>query len=278
MSGSYYERDGFAPGWVFILEPYSTVLDDPDWHPYLLLRESKPGEIAGVLAYGSGQETEKRNGALCHTVQPVIGGVNDNALSKPTHFYPIVLVRETHEKLPRPSMRMPRGGRLRPRAARIFSRDLQAIQALFYDALGIGSGRAGDPGANAGSWRGVVVPLSDEYEEDTGVRFALVLTPHAYSASKGYQLLVHIVAGDGMADGPGLVRVTGESWIQASLGSHAKEALLVVPALETVWHESHVWAASPREAVGVVSRSTLERIEEEVVAFLDMQRPGPAAR
>lgn len=188
MSGSYYERDGFAPGWVFILDPYSTVLDDPDWHPYLLLRESKPGGIAGVLAYGSGQETEKRNGALCHTVQPVIGGVNDNALSKPTHFYPVVLVRETHANLPRPSMRVPRGVRLRPRAAKILSRDLQAVQALLHGALGIGSGRARDPGAAAGSWRGIVVPLSDEYEADIGVRFALVLTPHVYSASKGYQL------------------------------------------------------------------------------------------
>ena len=277
MSGSYYVRDGFAPGWVFILDPYSTVLDDPDWHPSLLLRESNPGGIAGVLAYGSGQETEKRKGALCHTVQPVIGGVNDNALSKPTHFYPIVLVRETHENLPRPSMRVPRGGRLRPRAAKIFSRELQAVQALLHDALGIGSGRAGDPGATAGSWRGVVVPLSDEYQADTGVRFALVLTPHRYSASKGYQLLVHIVAGDGMADAAGLVRVTGEPWIQAALGSHVKEALLVVPALESVWHESHVWAASPREAVGVVGLETLERIEEEVGAFLGVQRPGPAA-
>lgn len=32
-----YDLNGFEPGWIFILPPYSTILNDPDWHPHYLV-------------------------------------------------------------------------------------------------------------------------------------------------------------------------------------------------------------------------------------------------
>jgi hypothetical protein len=265
MSESYsYELTGFRAGWVFILEPYSTVLDDPDWHPYLLLTDCLPAGQHGVLAFGSGQETEARHGSPSATIQPRIGGRNDNALEKPTHFYPAILVQQAHDELPRPTETVRRGNRLRPRAARVSNQELGSVKALLRDAMGLGTGTAAHPSAHPGSWRGRVVPLSDDYYDETGVRFALVLTAHRYSAAEHYQVLVPIIPGDGKQAASSVVRTTGQSWIQV-LGPHVRTALLVVPALESVWHHSHIQLSEDDHARPVfIDQDTLDSVETQV--------------
>lgn len=265
MTDSYsYERTGFSAGWIFILEPYSTVLDDPDWHPYLLLTDCAPGGPHGLLAFGSGQGTEARHGAPSATLHPRIGGRNDNSLEKPTHFYPAILVQQGHHELPRPTETVWRGNRARPRAARIFHAEFRQVRALIGPSLGLGTGTAAHAAAHPGSWRGRIVPMSDEYHEETGVRFALVLTAHAYSAAEHYQVLVPIVPGDGKQAPPSVVRAAGQEWIRL-LGPHVQTALLVVPALESVWHHAHI-ETEDAERMGpvFVDEKTLEAVEDQV--------------
>lgn len=267
MSHTYsYDLSGFSAGWIFILEPYSTVLDDPDWHPYLLLTECLPGGPHGVLAYGSGQDTEARQGAPCATIQPRIGGRNDNALEKPTRFYPAVLVQQAHDELPRPTETVWRQGRPRHRAARVPDTEFQSVKALIAPSLGLGTGTAMQPGAARGSWRGRIVALSDEYHADTGVRFAVVLTAHHYSAAEHYQVLIPIVSGDGKQAPSSVVRATGQPWIHV-LGPHVESALLVVPALESVWHHAHIRPDQEQPPLVHVDRQTLEQVEAQITRF-----------
>jgi hypothetical protein len=267
MSGTYsYELGGFRPGWLFILEPYSTVLDDSDWHPYLLLTDRVPGGPHGVLAYGSGQETEAKHGTPCATIQPRLGGVGDNALDKPTRFYPVILVQQVHDELPRLTDIVQRGNRLRPRAARVSAADLQAVRELIAPALGLGSGSTARAGATPRSWRGRIVPLSDEYFADTSVRFALVLTAHRDSSAEHYQVLVPIVAGDGKTAPSSVVRATERPWIRV-LGPHVQSALVVVPALESVWHHSHIEADDENMPPVFIDPITLHEVEVQVATF-----------
>jgi hypothetical protein len=264
MSELYsYEIAGFGPGWVFILEPYTTILDDPDWHPYLLLTDCAPGEY-GVLAFGSGQETEAKHGAPYHVVQPRVGGRSDNALEKPTYFYPVILVQQAHDELPRPTQTVQRGARRRPRAARVADSELNAVKALLAASLGLGTRTARADSSPRRSWRGRIVALSDEYHDETSVRFAVVITAHAYSAAEHYQVLVPIVPGDGKQAPGSVVRASNLEWIRI-LGPHVITAFLVVPALESVWHHAHIQAE--RTPPVFIDEDTMAEVETQVRLF-----------
>jgi hypothetical protein len=224
-----------------------------------------PDGVEGVLAYGSGQTTEGANGAPYVTVPPRTGGVKDNGLDKPTHFFPGILVQMPFAALPRPTETLWRMGRERPRAARLLSGELNAIKRAARAAHGLDP----EPGdryvSGMNSWRGCLVALSDAYYQRRKVRFAVIVTAHRYSAVEHYQVIIPVVSAGADESSDEAVRVEDAPWL-GCLGPHVRAALIAVPLIESVWHEDYVIEGP----LAVLDSAVMAEVEDRIATYLGL--------
>lgn len=90
--------------------------------------------------------------------------------------------------------------------------DMPAVRDRLRVALGIGTGTANGAGPAAGSYRGQVVELATHVVEETGIRFAVVITEPFYSRSRRYQTVIPTLDATEFAFGEDCIVVEGETW------------------------------------------------------------------
>jgi hypothetical protein len=234
-----------------MLPPGATWLNRNKPRPYVLATPCDPTR-RGTLVYGSTRETERAFSAANVEIQPRSLGVNANGLQARTFFYPGVLMPAEYPLLPAHTGNL--AGVLR---------DLR--QAL-RNALGIGSGTCLHPAAPARSRRGRIVLLDARFTSAFHTRYAVVLTEHRYSCSKRYQVVVPIVRGDGVQEGPNVVRVERQDWF-AIFPDRASTALLVAPVVQSVWHDEDIVDETPF----VIDSASLELLEGRLCAMFGIE-------
>lgn len=143
---------------------------------------------------------------------------------------------------------------------------LRDLRQALRNALGIGSGTCLHPAAPARSRRGRIVLLDARFTSAFHTRYAVVLTEHRYSCSKRYQVVVPIVRGDGVQEGPNVVRVERQDWF-AIFPDRASTALLVAPVVQSVWHDEDIVDETPF----VIDSASLELLEGRLCAMFGIE-------
>lgn len=246
----------FRAGHVFLMQPGATWLNQDKTRPFVLA-SSCSGSQAGVLAYGSTRATETASGAVAIEVPPRSSGVNANGLTERTFFYPGVLFQVDYGQLP------PYRGSLGFLLAE-FKRSLT-------QALGIGTGNCLRPGVPWGSLRGRIVRLERETALDLRSAYAVLLTQHAYSRQKRYQLLIPLFRTDLFAPSEPRLRVFAKEWSRV-FRDPATDVIVPVHLIQSVWHSADIVAETPY----VIDEETLHRIEAELCARFELgEQSGP---
>jgi hypothetical protein len=142
--------------------------------------------------------------------------------------------------------------------------NLGTIRAEMRNALGIRSGRAGDPGVPAESLRGTILQLNTDRCGALQTEWAVSLTEHSYSGRYHYHALVPVYASEGGTDGNGIVYSVGEPWVSQIFPDH-KSARLLAPLVHSVWCDYAV----RRVTDVIVDSNTMERLEDAVCVFLE---------
>lgn len=159
------------PGEVFYLPSEAVASPAKGDRPHLLLsRVSRETEVV-TFAYASTRDTDAVRGAEHVRVAPSRG----TSLAYPTYIYPSRLV----------SYPLSAVG---PSAGRIV-RELPAIRASLWRALGIGEGVTAEGNVLGSNRRGRLVALAPELAAEWDVRYAVVMTEPRYSRT-GYQQTV----------------------------------------------------------------------------------------
>jgi hypothetical protein len=227
----------------------SGLLPDRDRHPHAVLFDERPPAVPAVV-FGTKSRKERDAGASHVVVAPRTTYPNPNGLRYTTYFYPGVIYRPAKSDL--------------GRAAGSVALNLGTIRAEMRNALGIRSGRAGDPGVPAGSLRGAILQLHRDRCAALQTEWAVSLTEHSYSGRYRYHALVPVYASEGGTDGNGIVYSTGESWVPQIFPDHYS-ARLLAPLVHSVWCNYAV----RRVTDVIVDSSAMERLEDAVCAFLE---------
>ncbi|HEY0150942.1 MAG TPA: hypothetical protein VGB92_03025 [Longimicrobium sp.] len=227
----------------------SGLLPDRERHPHAVLFDERPPSVPAVV-FGTKSRKERDTGASHVVVAPRTAYPNPNGLRYTTHFYPGVIYRPAKSDL--------------GRAAGSVALNLGAIRAEMRNALGIRSGRAGDPGVPASSLRGAILQLHKDRCGALQTEWAVSLTEHAYSGRYRYHALVPVYASLGGTDENGIVYSTGEPWVP-QIFPHHDSARLLAPLVHSVWCDYAV----RRVTDVIVDASTMARLEDAVCAFLE---------
>lgn len=227
----------------------SGLLPDSDRHPHAVLFDERPPAVPAVV-FGTKSRKERDEGASHVMVAPRPGHPNPNGLRYTTHFYPGVIYRPAKSEL--------------GRAAGSVALNLAAIRAEMRNALGIRSGRAGDPDVPAGSLRGTILQLDRKRCGALQTEWAVSLTEHSYSGKCHYQALVPVYASEGGTDGNGIVYSAGKPWVPHIFPDH-NSARFLAPLVHSVWCDYAV----RRVTDVVVDSNTMERLEDAVCVFLE---------
>ncbi|HEV3049238.1 MAG TPA: hypothetical protein VGX50_02975 [Longimicrobium sp.] len=243
----------FRPGHLFWMGRGATWLNADKPRPFVLATTCGIGTL-GTLIYGSTRDTEAHSGATCVHIDPRLGGVNQNGLAERTAFYPGILVRDRYERLP------PHSGTV--------ATSLAALRAALRDALGIGSGSCLAIGAPAGSLRGRIVRLGIRREAALHTPFAVILTQHAYSSARHYQLVLPLIPDRAGRVSPGVLRLSGHEW-RAVFIQRPRSVLLPIPVVHSIWHEHDV----RDETAYVLDEGSLAEIDRRLSEFFQLEAP-----
>jgi hypothetical protein len=227
----------------------SGLLPDSDRHPHAVLFDERPPAVPAVV-FGSKSRKERDAGASHVVVAPRSGHPNPNGLRYTTHFYPGVIYRPSKSEL--------------GRAAGSVALNLGTIRAEMRNALGIRSGRAGDPDVPGGSLRGTILQLHTDRCGALRTEWAVSLTEHSYSGKYRYHAVVPVYASEGGTDGNGIVYSADEPWIREIFPDH-KSTRFLAPLVHSVWCDYAVKGATN----WIVDPNTMERLEDAVCAFLE---------
>jgi hypothetical protein len=238
-------------GQVFWLQAGATWLNQDKPRPFVLASEYF-ADLPATLVYGSTQETERRAGAACITVDPLGSGVSRNGLLARTYFYPGTLLLATHEELP------PHAGYL--------GKSLPRLRDALRTALGIGQGSCRCPGVPQGSRRGRIVVLAAPISRLLHARFAVVLTEHGYSGQTKYQLVVPLVDGADIQAQENELRIPFRRWM-AVFRDPVDSAVLPVSLTMSVWHDTHI----AHETEHVVDEETLREIDRRLCDYFSLE-------
>jgi hypothetical protein len=234
----------FRPGHLFWMPSGSTWLNRDKPRPFVLATPC--GE--GTLIYGSTQQTEKRAGAACVVVAPMLEGLNRNRLRSRTYFYPGTLLAVRHERLP------PRSGYL--------GKSLRELRAALRGALGVGRGSCLGPDAPAGSCRGRVVNLNAAFARRLRAAFAVVLTEPGYSAERNYQIILPIFTTRLREGSSHDLLVSARDWL-GFLPVNGDRVVLPIPLTHSVWHDTHI----ARETEHVLDDDSLAEIDRRLCDY-----------
>jgi hypothetical protein len=208
-----------------------------------------PAALSGAtLAYGSTREAEKSLGAACIEVAPQRLGVNRNGLWIRTHFYPGILLRRDHERLPAP--------------AGSLGRSIDDFKTCLRQALGIGQGSCIAGGVPTGSRRGRIVELQPALSGTMQTRFAVLLAEAGYSRSKNYQIILPIIPGDGKAAAESVLQIRDREWMSV-FRRRPLSVLLPIPIVQSVWYTTDIL----RETAFVMDDATLREIDRRLCDY-----------
>jgi len=249
--GGRSKLEAFRAGYVFLLPKGATWLNRDKPRPFALATDSSPTQL-GVFVYGSTRRTELLSAAACVEVMPLSSGVNANRLHAPTFFYPGLMLQIEYPFVP------PHLG--------VLGTKLREFRAALAYALGLGTGTCAHPSAPTGSRRGRIIVLQPAAAARLQTRFAVVLTEHAYSCEKRYQLVVPILRGDGLLTEASILRVPRQHWF-GIFPEPTSTALLAPPVIQSVWHLDDIAAETPF----VIDAATLDALEERLCAMFGIE-------
>lgn len=166
-------------------------------------------------------------------------------------FYPGVLFQLAYERLP---SHLGSLGKLIPEFKHTMGR-----------ALGIGSGSCLHPAAPTGSRRGRIVRLEDESAIDFRTRFAVVLTEHAYSREKHYDVLIPIYHADRLPASAHGRLVEDREWLRI-FAQPSPRGVVAVHLIQSVWYKTDIATETPY----VMDDATLEAVEAELCTLFDL--------
>jgi hypothetical protein len=251
-------------GHIFYIPPSERPTDDRKNRPHFLVNRcdvaSAPVAVA-TLAHMSTKPTEHTQyGSPVHEI------VDPTALTRPDQAgnYVIaarLLARDPHQLT---------------RSARSAVGDVRSVRQAVLTALGVGKGLAA---TGARSVRGRLVRVRDPR---AGSRYGCVLTDHAYSSTRRYQIIVPII--DRVVDGPeGPELLELMPWDVAPPRHPWWDALpFESPILDTAWlnslserwqrgRDSRWWLDPQIEVLGAsIDDATLAAVETRIVERLTL--------
>ena len=213
---------------MWVLPPRTTPLPgDSDAHPHLLL--ASEGAWA-VMVLGTGSDAELDHGATGHIVTPSGVTLGGRGLTKTTYFYGAVLV-----PYPVPMLNRAMDG---------LAEELPAVREVVKAGIGCGTGEHWNykpPFGGPRSWRGKIVTLHGAARKELDTPYAVVLTQHAYSASKHWQVLVPLYdeAEFEPTNADSGVRIV-RPWVSSLLGRPDGALLAWGSLVRSLWHVDHV--------------------------------------
>jgi len=257
-------------GHIFFIPPAERPDEDVKSRPHFLLHRSTPdpGRFAlATLAHMTTKRTEgEQFGAPVHELRA-------DGVARPDQEGFFV----------NGARLLPRDPRRLSRSAFVAADEVRAVRETVGSAIGIGEGVAvGD----SRSIRGRLVRVAPRTARKAGFEYAFVLTQHAYSAQRRWQVLVPVidmvVDGD---DGPEeLIPSDGDVVPEAAPWWKAlpfEQPMIETAALTTLseeWRKSRHSDRWLKRQIAVVTRhsidlATLERVEAAIISRLHLPSP-----
>jgi hypothetical protein len=168
------------PGEIYYLDPEEGSSDKDEPRPHVVVSLESENSYIVTLAFGTKSDLEAAEFGAAHVVTESHRSLfKATGLSSTTYFYASRLATCLTEEMGEYS------GRLIDEFPEL--RDVQLPRAL-----GLGKGTTWTKGPALGSRRGLFVRFSDDFADELGARFGLVLTEPSYSTKDQLQTIIPV--------------------------------------------------------------------------------------
>lgn len=241
----------FAAGAVYFVPPDARPSAYHDDRRHVLMRrldsDQEPGSII-TASYASTSSRPRTLGASCHDIDGAHPQNKGCGFDRYTYVYPGIVASVDQADLT-------------DCAGAVGPAHWSRIRDKFRKGLGIGTGIRGDPGVHGDSWRGVVVRVAEDFENDSGFRYGVIVTEHAFSAKQEWQTLVPVLdAATTDAIPPEFVEDVSRLLVREK--GAFKHGLFAAELMSSVFHRADIAAV-----ITMVEPSTMRRIDEMLVQY-----------